>query len=357
RSEKIETAERRFRSLIETSADGILIVDGHGIVRLANERAGGLVGAPGADLVGLDFGVPVGSADPVEVESVAVDEGGREGPVRMEMRISPTDWAGEPAHLVVLRDITAHRTLEERLRQAQKMEALGQLTGGIAHDFNNVLTVILSGTDMLAELIPAERTEAHAELRDIEASAAHAAGMVRRLLGFSRKGYLRFETVELRHFAEEAFALMRRVLTDGVEIRMSIAEDVGRIRADPAALQQIILNVVTNARDAMPEGGTLRIACSRSDIGASHRELHPWVRPGLYESISITDTGLGMDEHVRSQIFEPFFTTKDPGSGTGLGMAMVYGLMKQHRGLVHVYSARGEGTTVKLLFPASQEPA
>ncbi len=345
-----EEAERRFRVVAETSADAILVVGPDGIVRFATERADALLGGPERRLVGLELGVPVVGAEPVEIEGV-----GAAARLRLEMRASPIRWNGVPASLVVLRDLTHHRALEERLRQAQKMEALGQLTGGIAHDFNNVLTVILTGADMLRETVPAESVEAHAELRDIETAAGRAAGMVRRLLGFSRRGYLRFETIDLRSFAEEAFALMRRVLSTDVELGMSIADDVGRIRADPAALQQVFLNVATNARDAMPQGGTVRVTCAPVTVEETDPLRHPWVRPGRYESVAIADTGIGMDERVRAQIFEPFFTTKEAGTGTGLGMAMVYGLMKQHRGVVHVYSEPGRGTRVELLFPTAAE--
>lgn len=346
-----ERAERRLRAVIEANADGMLIVDRAGVVRFSNESARALFGRAGESLVGVELGLP----DMNETDAVEMDgpEPG-DGPVRLELRGRPMEWEGSPAQLVVLRDVTMQRQLEERLRQSQKMEALGQLTGGIAHDFNNVLAVILSGTDVLAELVPSDLTEAHTELREIEVSARRAAGMVRRLLGFSRKEYLRFETLDVRGFTSDALSLVRRMLDDRVRLERAFEDGIGEIRADPAALQQIFLNVAANARDAMPEGGTLSITVGRMALDESHRNRHPWVRPGIYERISIKDTGTGMSDDVVARIFEPFFTTKGPESGTGLGMAMVYGLMKQHRGLVYVESELGRGTRVDLYFPNAQ---
>ncbi len=349
---EIERAERRLRAVVEANADGMLIVDGAGVVRFSNESARALFGRPGRSLNGVELALPVTN----ETDAVEMDGPDRgDGPVRLELRARPIEWEGSPAQLVVLRDVTTQRQLEERLRQSHKMEALGKLTGGIAHDFNNVLAVILSGTDVLAELVPVELNDAHRELREIEVSARRAAGMVRRLLGFSRKEYLRFETLDVRGFTNDALSLVRRMLDDRVRLEHTFEDGIGEIRADPAALQQIFLNVAANARDAMPEGGTLSIAVARMALDESHRSRYPWVRPGTYERISIQDTGTGMTGEVVGRIFEPFFTTKGPDEGTGLGMAMVYGLMKQHRGLVHVESELGRGTRVDLFFPSAHD--
>ena len=348
---ELQRAERRLRSVIEANTDGMLIVDARGRVRFCNESARSLFGLEGEPLEGSLLGVPVvDGTDAVEVEGPEL--AGRRP--RLELRARPVDWEGTPAHLVVLRDVTTQRLLEERVRQAQKMEALGKLTGGIAHDFNNVLAVILNGTEALGELIPAELREAHAELREIDVSARRAAGMIRRLLGFSRRGYLRFETVDLRSFTHDATGLMRRMLGDRIHIHAEVEEGEAEVRADPAALQQVFLNVAANARDAMPHGGTLTIHAGRISLDETHRARYPWVMPGVYERVSVSDNGIGMPEDVLRRLFEPFFTTKGPEAGTGLGMAMVYGLMKQHRGLVHVHSEVGRGTTVDLFFPSAR---
>ena len=345
-----ERAGRRLRAVVEANADGMLIVDERGIVRFANESARTLFGQTGVPLVASVLGVPV-----VE-ENQAVEMDGPElagERPRLEMRAKRLDWEGSPAHLVVLRDVTEQRRLEERLRQSQKMEALGQLTGGIAHDFNNVLAVILNATDTLRDLVPSELADAQRELKEIDVSARRAAGMVRRLLGFSRRGYLRFETLDISRFTQDAMAFIHRMMDDRIRVETSFEEGTGEIRADPAALQQIFLNIAANARDAMPEGGVLTVRVRRVALDQSHQARNEWIQPGVYDSISITDTGVGMNERILERIFEPFFTTKGPDAGTGLGMAMVYGLMKQHRGLVHVRSEPGRGSQVDLYFPVA----
>ncbi len=348
---ELQRAERLLRTVIEANTDGMLIVDSAGRIRFLNESATRLFGTTGADLHGMHLGVPVvGGGDTVEMDGLHRTG---QGP-RLELRARAVDWDGAPAYLVVLRDVTTQRLLEERVRQAQKMEALGKLTGGIAHDFNNVLAVILNATEALTELLPPELTEARTELREIDVSGRRAAGMIRRLLGFSRPGYLRFETMNLRAFAWEVEGLISRMLGDRVRILTEVEDGDAEIRADPAALQQIVLNVAANARDAMPRGGVLRLRAGRVALDETHRSRYPWVTPGVYERISLSDTGTGMPRDVLQRVFEPFFTTKGPDAGTGLGMAMVYGLMKQHRGLVHVHSEMGEGTTVDLFFPSSK---
>jgi two-component system, cell cycle sensor histidine kinase and response regulator CckA len=348
RAVAVERAERRLRTVVEANTDGMLIVDAEGSIRFANEAATRLLASKGQTLDGVRLGVPVAIQDePAELDSIRADG----SPGKLEMRRRAIEWEGRPAHLLVIRDVTEHRLLEERIRQSQKLEALGKLTGGIAHDFNNVLAVILNATDNLSETIPRTFTEAHQELREIDRYAKRAAGMVRRLLGFSRKEFLRFETVDLRAFTEDALVLMRRVLDDRVALETDVDSGVGYVRADPAALQQIFLNIVANARDAMPGGGTFRVDVRGVDLDRSHKARYPWIVPGRYECVSLSDTGSGMSSDVLSRVFEPFFTTKGPDEGTGLGMAMVYGLMKQHRGLVHVYSQPGKGARVDLFFP------
>lgn len=350
RASEVERAERQLRAVVEANGDGMLVVDATGVVKFANASARTLVGPADRDIGDFMLGTPLlRGEEAVELDTLMKDDTTR----KIEMRSTSIDWEGAPARLIVLRDVTAHRLLEERLRHSQKMEALGQLTGGIAHDFNNVLAVILSGAEVLTQSVPAEHAEAHAELREIETSARRAAGMVRRLLGFSRRGHLPFETLDLRRFTEDALAIMRRMMTSDVRVNASVDGGLGNVRADPAALQQIFLNVAANARDAMPEGGVLHVEAGPVDLDESHRSRYPWVLPGPYERVSVTDTGTGMNADTLARVFEPFYTTKGPESGTGLGMAMVYGLMKQHRGLVHVRSTPGKGTRVDLFFPSA----
>lgn len=253
---------------------------------------------------------------------------------------------------MIAEEVTEQRRIEAQLRQAQKMEAIGQLTGGIVHDFNNILTVIMSNTELAAKSLPEEAEEAQADLEEARAAGERGSAMIRKLLGFSRSEKPSFQSVDLGRLVANTTRVLQRLLPESIEIQISAGESIGTVRADPGALEQILLNLATNARDAMPEGGTLRIECRRERLDASYHATRPWVIPGEYVCIVVSDTGVGMDEETQRRIFEPFYTTKPAGEGTGLGMAMIYGLVKQQGGFVHVYSELGEGTEVKLYFPA-----
>ncbi|HSE67271.1 MAG TPA: ATP-binding protein [Gemmatimonadales bacterium] len=249
------------------------------------------------------------------------------------------------------------RASEAQLRQAQKMEAVGQLTGGIAHDFNNLLTVILSTAELIEAELPPHATEARTDLSDLKHAAERGAEMIRKLLAFSRSGQLQFKSYDLSQLVVESVQMLRRVLPSHVEVLVDADHAVHPINTDPAVLEQILLNLATNSRDAMPEGGTLRLAIDLVRLDQRHVSRLGWGRAGTYTALQLRDSGLGMEQAVRERIFEPFFTTKPPGQGTGLGMAMVYGLMKQHGGFVEVHSTLGIGTTVTLYFPpALEEP-
>ncbi len=253
---------------------------------------------------------------------------------------------------MIAEEVTEQQRIEAQLRQAQKMEAIGQLTGGIAHDFNNILTVIMSNTELATKSLPEEAEEARADLEEARAAGERGSAMIRKLLGFSRTEKLSFQPVDLGRLVTNTTRVLQRVLPESIEIQISVAESIGAVRADPGALEQILLNLATNARDAMPDGGTLHVECRRERLDAGYHATHPWVIPGEYGCIVVSDTGVGMDEETQRRVFEPFYTTKPAGEGTGLGMAMIYGLVKQQSGFVHVYSELGEGTEVKLYFPA-----
>ena len=252
-------------------------------------------------------------------------------------------------------ELAERRWLESQLRQAQKLETIGQLAGGIAHDFNNILAVILANTELLATALPRERSDLREHLQKVQDAAKGGASMVRGLLGFSRRAELNFQTLDMREVVARLTQMLRPILPENVELRVVVPADSCPVRADNGALQQILLNLVTNARDAMTAGGTLTIEVSPAPTRGSFPEAVPWVDAEAYYCVSVSDTGVGMDQQTVERIFEPFFTTKAPGTGTGLGMAMVYGLTKQHGGFVHVYSEAGVGTTVKVYVPRSLE--
>src|SRR6266705_930548 len=250
-------------------------------------------------------------------------------------------------------DVTERRALEEQLRQSQKMEAIGQLTGGIAHDFNNLLTIILANAQLVAKALPSGQTDTQADLRDVMSAALRGRVMVKELLGFARRSRLELQSVHLGGLIDDLSGFLRRILPADVEIMASSEHDLPDVRADVHATEQILFNLVTNARDAMPDGGVLRIETSRVHLSEDQRHACGAVRAGEHVCLSVGDTGIGMDEETRTHMFEPFFTTKPAGKGTGLGLATVYGLVKQHGGGIDVDSEPGKGTRFRIYFPTA----
>ncbi len=252
---------------------------------------------------------------------------------------------------MTVEDIAAQLARERALKQAEKMETIGRLTGAIAQQFSEVLTDILARAATLGQSLPPNRDLDH--LRD---TAQRGSELAQRLLGFSRHRVLDLQPLILSEFVREALDSARRLLPANVEVQFEAPDGGGVVEADPAAVRQILVHLVTNARDAMPKGGTLHVEVRRARLDAADRPLHAWVEPGSYVSVALSDTGVGMDAATVARVFEPFFTTKAVGVGTGLGMSMAYGLVKQHRGYLHLYSEVGQGTTVKVYFPAVRDP-
>src|SRR6266568_7782727 len=248
-------------------------------------------------------------------------------------------------------DVAAQLARERALKQTEKMETIGRLTGAIAQQFNELLTAILARSTALAQTLPSNR-----DLDALRETAQRGAELAQRLLGFSRHRVLDLQPLILTEFVREALDRLRRQLPPDIEVQFEADEDAGVVEADPAAVKQILLHLVTNARDAMLKGGTLHGEVRRARLGAADRPLHAWVEPGSYVSVALSDTGVGMDAQTLARVFEPFFTTKPVGVGTGLGMSMVYGLVKQHRGYLHLYSEVGQGTTAKVYLPAVRSP-
>jgi PAS domain S-box-containing protein len=265
--------------------------------------------------------------------------------------------AGEPLYLLLyLRDITERKSLEDQLRQAQKMEAVGQLAGGIAHDFNNLLTAILGSTELLlADTPPGDpRRE---DVQEISRSAHRAAALVRQLLAYSRKQVLQPRRVDLNAIVRDMGAMLRRVVGEPIELRLDLDPGLGHVTADPGQLEQVIANLGVNARDAMPRGGTLTITTTNvtgRGVTAAADEALPAAGPLV--SLAVTDTGIGMDDEVRGRLFEPFFTTKELGRGTGLGLATVYGIVRQSGGHIQVRSRPGEGSSFTVYLPRAEAP-
>ena len=260
----------------------------------------------------------------------------------------------------IIVDVTERKLLEKQLQQSRKMEAVGRLAGGIAHDFNNLLTVITGYTD-LALSRPAVPLELRTDIERIENAAGRAAALVRQLLAFSRKQVLQPKILDLNAIVANMDKLLRRLMDDNIEMTTKTDEKLGKIKADPAQVEQVIMNLVVNARDAMPKGGRIVLETCNVDLNAEYATDHASVKPGPYVMLAVSDTGIGMDAETVAQIFEPFYTTKESGHGTGLGLSTVYGIVKQSGGYIWVYSEPGKGSTFKVYLPrvegVEEEPA
>jgi two-component system cell cycle sensor histidine kinase/response regulator CckA len=230
------------------------------------------------------------------------------------------------------------------------MESVGLLAGGVSHDFNNLLTPILGYTDLLLAKLPPDDAQAKS-LQIIKQAAGRARDLTRQLLAFSRKQILELKTVNLGHIILTFENMLRRTIRENISIELRISPDLGLVRADTGQIEQVLLNLSINAQDAMPEGGTLSIEAKDINLDESYTSRHPEIISGPYVMLSVSDTGIGMDEETRAHIFEPFFTTKELGRGTGLGLSTVYGIVKQHGGSISVYSEKGQGSIFKVYIP------
>ena len=259
----------------------------------------------------------------------------------------------------VLSDVTDRKRAEKErldgnLRQAQKMEALGQLAGGVAHDFNNILQVVLGHCHLAMMNLPPESVS-YADLEEIRRAAEHAAALTKQLLIFSRRQPLQRKDVDLNEVVADHTQMLRVLMGEDVELVVSPGKDLSLVHVDPVQIAQMLMNLCANARDAEPDGGKVTIASENVFLDSEYQKTHSWVRQGPYVLLSVSDNGNGMDKNTMSHLFEPFFTTKEPGKGTGLGLAGVYAIVKQHEGYVDVYSDVGEGATFKIYFPAGKQ--
>jgi two-component system, cell cycle sensor histidine kinase and response regulator CckA len=265
------------------------------------------------------------------------------------------DEAGAPQYFIaIIEDVSERRKLEEQLRQSQKMEAVGKLAGGIAHDFNNLLTAILGFSALTLERLSAG-DPARANVLEIQQAGQSAAALTRQLLAFSRRQILRLEVLDLNVVVTRMEGLLRRLIGEDIELVHRLESGLSRISADAGQIEQVILNLALNARDAMPRGGQLTIETKNLTLSEQQIGDRPMQTPGPYVMLAVSDTGVGMDPETQAQIFEPFFTTKPRGGGTGLGLSTVYGIVKQTGGWIWVYSEPGRGATFKLYFPLTAE--
>ncbi|HEY4742636.1 MAG TPA: ATP-binding protein [Candidatus Acidoferrales bacterium] len=260
------------------------------------------------------------------------------------------ETAGQECVITIFKDITEKKIMEKQLRQAQKMEAIGQLSGGIAHDFNNLLGVIIGYGEALEEELPRE-SPGHRKCEQIVKAGQRAASLTRQLLAFSRQQVLEPKVLDLNAVVLDLEKMLRRLIGEDIDFKTELASPLGRIKADQSQIEQVIMNLVVNARDAMPRGGRLTIETSDTDLDEDYCRLHPQQKPGPQVLLAVSDTGVGMDAETQARIFDPFFTTKELGKGTGLGLSTVYGVVSQSGGSIWVYSEPGHGTTFKIYLP------
>lgn len=367
----VRTSEASYRALVEHATYGMYRSTPEGHFQSVNPALVRMLGYDSAEeLLSVDMATdiymhPLERGELIErykdaekIDEVEVEWRRKDGTpilVRLSGRPIHSPSGEVESFEMIAEDVTDRRALEAQLRQAQKMEAIGQLTGGIAHDFNNLLTVILANADIVERGLSEGNEHLLRDLADLRRAAQRGSEMIKKLLGFSRRGMLVPKPVDLAEVVGNVLPTLRRVLPESISIRFTVRDRPAVVEADEGALEQILFNLATNARDAMPVGGTIRVEIRRAILGREHRALRGWGEPGEYVLLSFSDTGEGMDAHTLEHIFDPFFTTKPPGLGTGLGMAMIYGLVKQQAGFVDVKSAVGEGTVVETYFPLMPE--
>lgn len=373
--EALQESEKKFRVLTETAASGIFIHQGEKFVYV-NPASEAMTGYSREELLTMDFWHLVhpdfrelvkqraqarqqGKSVPSRYELKIITKNGEERWV--DLAVGMIDFQGKPAILGTDFDITERkraeeemRALEEQLRQSQKIEAIGRLAGGIAHDFNNLLTVI-KGYSQLSLLDLKESDPLWGNIQEIQKATQRATDLTRHLLAFSRRQILDLKVLDLNSLLRDLDKMLRRIIGEDIELNTLLVNNLGRVKIDPGQIEQVILNLAVNARDAMPSGGKLIIETANVELDEQYAHTHMGVIPSHYVRLSVSDTGLGMSRGVKEKIFEPFFTTKEKGKGTGLGLSTVYGIVKQSGGNIWVYSEPGHGTTFKIYLPRVEE--
>lgn len=367
-AEQIGEYRARLASIIDSSEDAILAKGLDGTITNWNRGAERIYGYAAEEVIGKNIRMLVPSDRPEEIpeiltkiargeaiehyESVRVTKGGRR--LNVSISVSPLrDTSGEIVGAsAIARDITEQRRAEDQLRQAQKMEAIGRLAGGVAHDFNNVLGIINACAEFLRDRIdPASEPATYVE--NIKKATDRAAALTRQLLAFSRRQVVKPTILGLNDRLKDITKLLRPLMGDDIEIQVVPRTDAAIVEADPGQLDQIVMNLAVNARDAMPKGGRFILETDAIEFDEHFAEQHRPLKAGKYVMLAVSDNGVGMDKATLSRIFEPFFTTKEAGKGTGLGLSTVYGIAQQNGGHIWVYSEPGRGTTFKVYLPSA----
>ena len=368
----LRSSEQRFRALVEHSWDAIALYAADGTILYGSPATSRILGYELPEFVGRNA-VDLIHPDDREAVVARLTEAMANPRVRVDVSARVlhrdqswrylegifTNLLDDPSVCAIVnnyRDVTERRSLQEQVIQAQKMEAVGRLAGGVAHDFNNILTAIGGYTDLLLADLAVDDPRRQ-DVDEIHRAAARAAALTQQLLAFSRRQVMQTKVLDLNALVADIEKLLRRLIGEDVLLSSVLEPGLGHVRADPGQLQQVILNLAVNARDAMPAGGRLTIETSNVELRDSYAEEHRTVTPGSYVLLAVSDTGGGMSAETKAHLFEPFFTTKGLGKGTGLGLATVYGIIKQTGGHIWVYSELGHGTTFKVYLPRVDQPA
>jgi len=362
--EALKASEEKFRSLFEDSRDTIFITSADGIMIDINSAGEELFGYTRSELLGMDVRqLYFDQNDRIQFVQEIIQTGfvrnyeikfRRKDGEGIECLLTATIKTADDGKTIlfqgIISDVTETRKLEEQFRQSQKMEAVGRLAGGVAHDFNNMLSVIIGGSELAMRLLK-PYDPSRQKFEEIHKAAEHATNLTRQLLAFSRKQTLKPKVLDLNKIIVNMDKMLRRIIGEDVELETMPAPDLWKVKVDPGQIEQVILNMAVNARDAMPTGGRLTVETMNVELGDDYTRMRPGTKPGSYVMFTISDTGSGMTDEVKEHLFDPFFTTKESEKGTGLGLSTVYGIIKQSGGNIWVYSEAGKGSTFKIYLP------
>ena len=369
--QQLVESEEKFRALVETTSEWIWATDTNQKFTYSSPAVRDLLGYTREEVegqVGIDYVYEEDRNETMATLSrLAAEKSGwsswtlrwrhKDGSFR-DLESSASPILGTEGELLgyrgVARDVTEKRILEEQLRRSQKMDAIGQLAGGMAHDFNNLLSVILNYSSFIEDELP-DGSALREDVAEISNAGGRAAELVRQLLQFSRKQIVQPVVLDPNEVIDQSQKMLGRLISENIDMQVKLAEDVARVEVDPGQLEQVLVNLVVNAKDAMPEGGRLVIETQNVELDEQYTHLKGDLAPGRYVRIAITDSGAGIPADIRSRIFDPFFTTKGAGAGTGLGLSTVYGIVQQANGSVSAYSEPNLGTTFKVYLPASEK--
>ncbi|HVP18085.1 MAG TPA: PAS domain-containing protein, partial [Spirochaetia bacterium] len=371
RQREEEETRRKLAAAIQAAEEGIAVVERDGALRYVNTAFGAIAGHEKTELEGntIEALAEQDGASPVMrsiVDAIATGEpwSGRMSLPRKDgagsqcdVRVSPVkDASGVITYVVLARDITREAELEQQLRESQRLEAVGTLSGGIAHDFNNLLAIIIGNTELALDGMPEGSPGSH-QLKRVFTAALRGRDLVKQILAFSRKSAQHAQPLSLMPLITETAKLLRSTISTTIDIRLDLEAEHDTVIADPTQMQQVLLNLTTNAAQAMAEGGVMTIALREITLDTQNLLPDPDLNTGDYLVLSVADTGEGMDDSVRQRIFEPFFTTKGQGKGSGLGLSVVYGIVKSHGGAITVSSRKGKGSTFRVFLPKGEERA